>query len=783
MTDFIVATSKKLDDPVMQEWAVNFYRDLPKNAHDERARIEAAWFHEFFIAQLLDRGETRLLTRLFRELPPEHFSNLKALIVKNWPTWPPSIIDSASAVLAVLAPEDLLHLYENDLKSFEQGTDVDLLRFLSITPLLAKSNEINCADFVNQLSNAVIGCPDEFKKSFLISTLLSGAQSLSGDLLESLMAAAFEIEKTEYRREIIYGSLFIGLFGDDEFLTMMLDWNDFNSPLRLADLQPFFVQNAPLEQLDVWLQTLPPFEDTVALLESLAQESLGCRSLLSLLRDSTCTSSVSNTTKTTLSIAACLYALAKPSLAKIEFDLPTTVELLGADFPNARWSPSLIEHLRRFDREEVIPALTACLASHCNNFGAAQIAVAMSELGDAAFIEPLILALDGDTADFLADAASAALIDFGNAAQAALIARWDELDITQQIYGLSVIGNIGGQAAADFAVARFSQFMKNDVEQACALIMALPDLRLLELLKPELRRKQALIDRAFYICARLLDYDGPEIEPAKTHALAELKRYEQLSEDLDLGSFPSQSKLFVELECPLCKGINQYEAKGVLISDDPDATFLLNDEFPCASCGQDVEFGFTPLSSMALSVAFLGSQVTVKESGQQNEQFKRIDYKLDGKSMPLAIGLAKIRNQLTAKPNDAVEWSRLGNLLSHLNRPKETIAAFRKALDSKPNAIDATFALATLLSENQQEAEALALLQKALKNIPSWLFLFPFPNFNHEFVDLYNELIRSLGRHDLPALHPSALAEPKKTGRNDPCSCGSGKKFKKCCGF
>ena len=56
MTDFIVATSKKLDDPVMQEWAVNFYRDLPKNAHDERARIEAAWFHEFFIAQLLDRG-------------------------------------------------------------------------------------------------------------------------------------------------------------------------------------------------------------------------------------------------------------------------------------------------------------------------------------------------------------------------------------------------------------------------------------------------------------------------------------------------------------------------------------------------------------------------------------------------------------------------------------------------------------------------------------------------------------------------------------------------------
>jgi len=27
-----------------------------------------------------------------------------------------------------------------------------------------------------------------------------------------------------------------------------------------------------------------------------------------------------------------------------------------------------------------------------------------------------------------------------------------------------------------------------------------------------------------------------------------------------------------------------------------------------------------------------------------------------------------------------------------------------------------------------------------------------------------------------------AVEAPKKTGRNDPCSCGSGKKFKQCCG-
>ena len=35
--------------------------------------------------------------------------------------------------------------------------------------------------------------------------------------------------------------------------------------------------------------------------------------------------------------------------------------------------------------------------------------------------------------------------------------------------------------------------------------------------------------------------------------------------------------------------------------------------------------------------------------------------------------------------------------------------------------------------------------------------------------------------HDHPVQEPYRR-EATKVGRNDPCSCGSGKKFKKCCG-
>ncbi len=36
--------------------------------------------------------------------------------------------------------------------------------------------------------------------------------------------------------------------------------------------------------------------------------------------------------------------------------------------------------------------------------------------------------------------------------------------------------------------------------------------------------------------------------------------------------------------------------------------------------------------------------------------------------------------------------------------------------------------------------------------------------------------------HFLPDLNTSTVTKDKKVGRNEPCQCGSGKKYKKCCG-
>ena len=69
----------------MLEWALGYYKHLPDSARESRARIDSIWFHDLFLAQLIEQGEINSLSRLFRYLSPKLFANLTTLIVKHWP--------------------------------------------------------------------------------------------------------------------------------------------------------------------------------------------------------------------------------------------------------------------------------------------------------------------------------------------------------------------------------------------------------------------------------------------------------------------------------------------------------------------------------------------------------------------------------------------------------------------------------------------------------------------------------------------------------------------------
>lgn len=783
MKNIIAAAKDKLDDPVILDWAIDYYRDLPSHCQDEKDRIETEWFNEFFIAQLIERGEADVLTQLFCELPPEHFLNLKGLIIRNWKKWPATLVRACARILAAIAPDELLPLYESDLTDCQRGKTVDLLRFATIDLVLDKVFDDVLGKMLQPLSQLIVQRSNDFKAAMLIGPLLRLSKLLHEEELQLLIAAGLQIENSERRRIETFKSLFIGQFGHHEFLDMVLDRDNYESPLRLTALQPFFDDTAPLAEFDDWLNELPDLEIALRLLESLSGKSTGCYVLLVILKNSPgIAAKLSDKIKTQVAFAACLQGLTKAEPSYDDFDLPTTVNLLAVDLHNSRWRTHLTEHLRCFDRQSVITALFSRLEQDANHYGAIHVANAMGVLGWPEFVDALIMATADSQGDYLCEAASKSLGQIGSAAQARLIDQWGELDQSQQIFGQHVIKVINGPRAVEFAVSRFSELLADDVESACELFIAVPDLQLLNLLKPELRRKHSYIDRAYYVSARLLEHDLTDLQVVKERVQVDFQRKKKAREKNDNGGFLPDRPLVLDLECPLCQDVNRCDVKGVVFSDDKHASYLVNDEFPCPSCGQDVEFKLAPSAYMALTAELMKMAVDANYQNQHNARLKRINCKVDGQVMPLATGLATIRNHLADNPKDAKLWLNLGNLLFHLNRPKATVAAFQEALNVEPKAVEAVYALAHALTEHGQEAEAFELLQEAFENRSSWIFLSPCSNFAQMFTDIYNELRIFLGKHELPALHPTAISLPKKPGRNDSCPCGSGKKYKKCCG-
>lgn len=785
MLDPIISSKEKLDDPLMLEWALRYYNDLPENRLEEKARIESTWFHDLFIAQLIERNELETLSRLFNALPAKHFSSLTNLIIKYWPEWPASLANTAIQILAVNAPQALLSLLDDYLKKVEQGVSLDCERLLNIYVLA--ENEINASyqPLLNRLGQKILALPKEhLGKIFFLPSLLCLSKGLSFDILKSVLVAALRSCNDRHRKADVLRSLFQGLFGQEEHLELVFDRSKKESVQRLEPLAHLFYEETPLTRLDQWLDSPPAFFEVLPLLEERSSQSDCCKKILKLLKNSIEVNQLlSDDIQSQLGVATCIQSFARKTFDNLKLDLNEMIDLLSADFFKPYWYPALSASLRAFDRNDIATALFARLPSVRHTYGGVQLAEVMGDLAWPEFVPCLIDSIAEDQGDYLCEATQTALKKIGKPAQAALIEHWNNLDSSQHIYGLTVITDIGGKAAADFACEHFDVLMDDNVESCCELALTAPDQRLLDRLRPELRRQQPLIDRACYILARLLDQDDDEIQAAKNRALADLTRKTKIRASLESGDFSSDS-LYLELRCPSCNDVNQYAVKGVIVAKEQDENIpnLINDEFPCASCGQYVEFELTSSALMALTAEMLMMKAAHEKEDQPNACITTMNCKVDGQTLPAATALEKLRKQVANSPDDARAWFQLGNILTYINRPKAGIKALSQAAQLIPAAIDVKLVLAQAHALNNDNEEAFQVLSEALNYVADWQFLAPHSNFGQDFAKFYNHLRRSLNRNDLPALHPSSLKTPQKTGRNDPCPCGSGKKFKKCCG-
>ena len=374
-----------------------------------------------------------------------------------------------------------------------------------------------------------------------------------------------------------------------------------------------------------------------------------------------------------------------------------------------------------------------------------------------------------------------------NAARDYMIHHWDSLDSSQRIYGLSVIEAVGGEPAASFAFDRFDELFQDEPENWCQLALSAPEPRLLQLLEQHLPRKQRLFDETFCQMARLLEVDHPDLESIAERVQKTQAEMQARRAAFRRGEWFNQT-LMLELKCPECGDSNEYKVQHVVVNPgSKDTDLVLADEFPCSSCGHWVDFEFTNGAYMAISAELLKQAADSDEGlADQSKPLIVAEALYNGQRLPVSEVVSRCKVAVANDTASVADWLRLGYCYDRvLSRPRYGLGYVEQALVLEPNAVEAVLQKADAIAMQGDKEAAFQLLDQALASKEYWRFFLTDvaspAQFAAQFAHLYNELLRALGRADRASLLASFLGASKKVGRNDPCPCGSGKKYKKCC--
>lgn len=781
MTELIQRAKNKLDDPILREWALDLYKANCSHSPDVAEEMLRIWFDDLSLSKWLKTECADNLSSLFNTLPPKCFKNLHQILFEQWPNWAgaaarysiPALIQSENGV------ERALLLFQQHVSNHFDIHE----KTLGIIDHLVELPKTLASPMLANLIEKTLDLPDDawFKSSYL-GHLLLPVVKLNLDVTEQLFSALL---KSKLELKHILKHVNYALNGNNSCYDLAQWIQEGCSQQTFESLMPLFSYEAPLAEVDEILRSENLFPLSRALLESHRD-----RSPITELTDHLILSVYKKVDKDALpalgllGLTSLLISFVKDTVDFSHLSLTNSIALLSADLSNPIQKEALIDHIKTFELSDIVNAIESRFSELKDSYGVVHLANLVGELRLFDFIPTLIDLLKKDEEDFICEGAQAVLFKLGKPAQAAIIECWDEMDFSQQIYGASVIRNVGTKAAVDFAIDRYETLFFEELESWCELVLSMPDKRSVELLQPQLKREQFIIDKTYYQLCRLLDIETENL--AGVHNRIEQVRMEEqarLTASNSRGQ-PLRDHIKLSLRCKECGVENQYNIKKILVSDSSDDPGIIVDEFPCASCESWSDFEFTSNAYMAMSVELLLLQAN-QDKGDDSWsplQLANCIYRGERTTIPEVIAKLEFAVKQFDRIEDNIELARTNSLAGRLRRAR---VLYKQVQDREPNAMEAGLGLATIDEKEGHSEQAFDRLQQLLERKQAWCFYrshrLPLSVLGKEFAQLYNKLLKRLNKNGLPILHDSFLGNNKKIGRNDPCPCGSRKKFKKCC--
>jgi len=782
-------------DPLIADWALTVIERL-KHGDPEAAKVFTAHvFDEGSVRSLMEQAEETVLSALFRVLPAKYFSSCIDLVVEKWEQFEGPHIAHSSTVTAMLMPEKAAGLFSEFVDSEDSHQDTYKLRGVFEAALLVPGDQ---GEHIRErLLELYYGLDNRLLLQSFFNEALALAYERGEEEVFRLLERLPQIVGPEGNLDSFSSTIYRKMTGGLPYFGLAIDIIDCYTDQSFSSLPRLFSEDAPLRELDrlclqgdvnlmyAAVELLPPRKehrgpDPVELshmfLETADkyQHKENGQSICALI----------------IGLVAGEYARTRPDWSGCEVE--ELVEYAGADLQSLPGQKELTERLRELDHEEVVGEIIDVYPFLSGELGAERMSEIMGELAFPEFVFFLLDTLK-DGGYRLCELAMYALGKIGEEAEKEICEKWKSLGPNQQIYALGALEHCGGERTVELLIDIFPGRSGYDLEAWETTSFFVPDMRLIKLIEPELKRNEHTLDEAFLVFSSLLNYEHPDIPEIRKRWEEKEAQTSERMEAILSGHIEKlvDASLEMELLCPLCRGKNIYNVHRVFLGVDcEDKSPFIGEELRCLSCGKIAELAPTERGEMAVTAETLKYRVLIEKGGYYDGPLKFADARLaDGRIVSLKEGIEHYKERLKKDPKSVVDLISLANCCEKAERPTMARECFEKAFKIDSNYVEAALGLSYLLEKEGDDRGAFIVLDKALKNKKNWKFCRLLNVTENEyyaaFAEQYNDLLDFMRLPNKKPLSPDFMTrfspDKKKIGRNEPCPCGSGKKYKKCC--
>ncbi|MEK7827694.1 MAG: SEC-C metal-binding domain-containing protein, partial [Thermodesulfobacteriota bacterium] len=285
----------------------------------------------------------------------------------------------------------------------------------------------------------------------------------------------------------------------------------------------------------------------------------------------------------------------------------------------------------------------------------------------------------------------------------------------------------------------------------------------------------------------------PELERIKREMEIREEREKRLQgamEKGDIGAF-LREPLEIPLKCRSCLNVYHYTVGKVFVAVGGKDT-VIEDHIVCKKCGALDHYEVANAGMVAVTARLALLTLDPETAKMDRDEMTVVPMRsisAFGKEIPLQDLLDKYEKKLRKNPESPELLIGFANALRQIKRREDSVPFYERAIGNDPLAVEGYVSLGEYAFDKGDLETAFSHYSKAAEIMDRGRYYrvsADLDQFKEGLLDKLMLVAERLGR-GLP--HPgaprpggkAAVPARQEVGRNHPCPCGSGKKYKKCC--